>query len=217
MDIWVRTELVSLRRASVRYWHTSIFKSHRIRCADAGWYQRSQIIHRQIAGGRGKRTVSEELRRGSTTSGPNWGVRGRSFQLPLVDQYFGSYIHVSSSAGYYLQTWLMNLIILVQSILPTVIDADDAELILRDVISKRRNLSKVQIFAQTHAVSEQFLNSLQTEIVEKILPVKVNEVSSQVSFTLLVFVRMFWSSSILPTGREFRRLRAVSNRIESVR
>lgn len=70
------------------------------------------------------------------------------------------------------------IFIFVQNILPTVIDCDDAEIILRDIISKRRNFSEIQIFAQTYAVSEQFLISLQTNIVEKIIPDKVNEVGS---------------------------------------
>lgn len=57
-----------------------------------------------------------------------------------------------------------------------MIDSDDAEIILQKIMRGNRNLSSVQIFNQVYAVSEAFLNSIYSQIAEKILPENVNQV-----------------------------------------
>ena len=57
-----------------------------------------------------------------------------------------------------------------------MIDSDDAEIILQKIVRGNRNLSSVQIFNQVYAVSEAFLNSIYSQIADKILPENVNQV-----------------------------------------
>ncbi|KAK7605267.1 hypothetical protein V9T40_007125 [Parthenolecanium corni] len=68
------------------------------------------------------------------------------------------------------QSWINIL-----SILPTVIDAEDAEIILQKTVKGNRNLSSVQIFNQVYAVSEAFLNTLYSRIADQIMPENVNQ------------------------------------------
>lgn len=50
-------------------------------------------------------------------------------------------------------------------------------MVLKNVLSKFKNLSNVQIFNRTYAVSTSFLNKINSRINEKIIPKNINEVN----------------------------------------
>ncbi|XP_065225139.1 E3 UFM1-protein ligase 1 homolog isoform X2 [Planococcus citri] len=61
------------------------------------------------------------------------------------------------------------------NVLPTVIDTDDAEILLKNVTDKQRFSSSIRVFNHSYAVSDSFLNKIQSNIAEKIIPENVDK------------------------------------------